>query len=259
MAQKWLDIQGGFAPLVFKFGNGIVGTTETTVWDGGPTVFDGHFAWGNGQQISIVSDSIEDAFGGTGAIALRVDGIDGVTGFRRFATYALNGTTPVVSAVDDTWLAINSMAIVATQGVGPGTANVGNISVTAVGGATPLMAKILPGNGRTLMAVYMCPRNYYGEFCYVQMFTEATKTVTFRIYGVTAELGPYEIISQLQVQGDNDITRDLTQNPQIVPPLGRIVFNAFTDVATSSCGANFSIRLRPYDPSGDADPLPGAI
>jgi len=143
------NVLGHSAEFKFARSNAIT-TTESVVWDGG-----GDYHWlTSAEKMSIVSTSTEDAVGGTGAITLIIIGLDA-----DFApiqeTITLTGTTPVIT--DNEYLRI-FRAIVLTSGTDSATtdANKGDITVTG-NISTELVAKILIGNGQTLMSTYTVP------------------------------------------------------------------------------------------------------
>jgi hypothetical protein len=130
--------------VIHKFGNNPKIDTATVpedIWDGSLAYpFPAVAAAG-----TIVSDSGDDATGGTGAKTVRVMGVD--------ANWAdisedigLNGVTPV--ALANEYLRIYRAYVIT---VGTEETNAGNIAI-AVGGTT--IAQISAGQGQTLMAIF---------------------------------------------------------------------------------------------------------
>ncbi len=130
-------------------------TIEETIWDTG-----GVYQWIDiPSQLSIVSDNVNDDWGGSGAQSVRLYGLnsdwDMIT-----EDVQLNGTTPVSTA--QTYQRIHQMTIPAIEGGGAKDA-IGTIAAKI--GAT-VHAQIINGNNQTLMALFTVPRNYTGFIIY---------------------------------------------------------------------------------------------
>jgi len=159
-----LNIARGLVPgitRINKFGAAPMGiqTTATDIWsraDATPT-----------QQIwlaptaarihAIVSSSVADAAGGTGAASVVLFGLKTWDSPESSETVTLTGTTPVNTA--NSYVIIHRMRAIAqasTTGVG---VNVGTITATAATDNT-VTAVILAGDGQTEMAIYGIPSGY---------------------------------------------------------------------------------------------------
>lgn len=132
---------------VHKFGyNASIATADTPedVWDGSLS-----YPWPSAAAVTtIVSDSADDDEGGTGAITVRVYGLD--------ANYAeidevatLNGIGVVT--LDNEYLRVFRAKVLTA---GSGDVNAGNILVKQ---STTVVTQITAGYGQTLMAIYTVP------------------------------------------------------------------------------------------------------
>jgi hypothetical protein len=104
-------------------------------------------------QLQIVSDSANDAVGGTGWQYVDIHGLD-LNGELYVERVGLDGLTPVT--LSDPFLRQNRVTPVS---VGSGNVNDGNIAVSTVVGGT-VMSNVLAGRGQTLLAVYTVPKGY---------------------------------------------------------------------------------------------------
>ena len=113
-----------------------------------------------GQTLYIVSTSASDTSAGTGARTVRVVYLDSA-GLQTFATYTMNGTTPVSMGTGFTFI---QWAEVAT--VGTGTTSVGNISISSTNGAATVATTfefIAAGGNRSLSGRYKVPSNSHAH------------------------------------------------------------------------------------------------
>lgn len=96
----------GHALLTFLGVKEVIDTTESTLWD-----IAGDFTWPTGDEAwEIVSDSVNDDFGGTGANVAIITGLD--SNFLRVTEFInMDGTTPVPTVRTD-WNRIESIAAV---------------------------------------------------------------------------------------------------------------------------------------------------
>lgn len=135
----------------FKFGRHPgVGLAEEVIWDG-----EGNYTFLEADEtLNIVSTSTDDTLLGDGARTLLVVGLD--SDFNEIQEIIeMDGTNNVLTT--NSYFRINRM-IVLTSGTNTpiGDSNLGDITAIT-SGLTILQAKILIGNGQTLMAVYTVP------------------------------------------------------------------------------------------------------
>lgn len=105
-------------------------------------------------SFEVVSDSTQDAVGGTGASAVRLDLLDANWGPVP-VTVPLTGTTP--SPVSGgPYIRGNDMRI--SGAVGSNETNVGNITLRVAGGGSTV-SYMLAGKGRAQQAIYSVPAN----------------------------------------------------------------------------------------------------
>jgi len=126
------------------------GTGTETIWSAGG-IFSRMTA---AATLSVVSTSLDDDNGGTGANSIIIYGID-ANWDTQIEIVMLDGTTPVITT--NTWLGVNRMSVylAGTNGV-----NVGNINATATGGGSTLQASIPTGEGSTQQSFLFVSRNH---------------------------------------------------------------------------------------------------
>lgn len=240
-----LDIAKNYEDLVFKFGRGesLPVGVRSLVWDASNGAYTGYFTT-NG-DITVVSDSIEDAPDGDGAASVDFTMQDARGHQYRIEDIPLNGTTPVscqavVEGRGEVWPGAVIAYTANTKENGSGNlgsevtgSNLGNIDFyrTGLNFATGGMMRIKPGNGRTLMCIWRCPYPRYGEFrklniiptsgkpCLVSLlardvyYDEATDSVSFGPWNVqgTADLDNTPVVTELEV-----VTRFLPPQTDLV-------------------------------------------
>lgn len=135
--------------LNHKFGsNDSVGTSFEDVWQQG-----GNLSYlTSAETMSVVSDSIEDDVGLTGATGITVQGLDN-NWLPISEDIIMDGTTPVVTT--NSFIRVHR-AFITT--VGTAETNVGNITITASTAAT-VQAKITATVGQTLKSQVSIPAN----------------------------------------------------------------------------------------------------
>ena len=106
---------------------------------------------------AIVSSSVEDKAGGTGATSLIVTGLKTWTSAESSETVTLDGTTPVNTA--NSYVIIHRMKCVASATTTNVGVNVGTITATAAVNNT-VTARVEIGQGQTQMAIYGVPSGY---------------------------------------------------------------------------------------------------
>jgi len=123
------------------------GTLPEDVWDAGgvwvpPTIARVH---------DLVSTSVNDAAGGTGARTVRLTGLTSWSALPETEVVTLDGTTPVATL--KAWVVIYRMETLTFGGT---RSNEGDVTATAVVDAT-VTAQIGVGSGQTLMAIFAIP------------------------------------------------------------------------------------------------------
>ena len=143
------DVAGvGSVKVVGKNSDIDSGSSPEDVWEGSgiwiePTVAQIH---------DIVSDDANDAVAGTGALSIRVSGLDG-SGLEISEVIATNGLTIVTTV--NSYNPIHELKVISAGALG---INAGNITATAQTDAT-LQIVILPGDNKSLSAIYKIPSN----------------------------------------------------------------------------------------------------
>jgi len=135
-----------------KFGNNAdVGAAWETIWSGSNT----YPFMTSADQLEVVSDSAEDDSGGTGALTMRIEGLD--------ANYEVQTSDVTLDAANvktttETYIRVYRAYILTAGSTG---ANVGAITIRDQDTDTT-RALIDAGVGQTLMAVYTVPADYTG-------------------------------------------------------------------------------------------------
>jgi hypothetical protein len=171
---------------LYKYGrNPSISTTEEIIWDGG----DGFYGFlSAATTVTVESGSADDAVGGGGATSIQITGI-GEDGCQSSEYIALNGVTPVISI--NKYSLVFRMRILAASGsatedgdpfTGP---NHGAITCKSTGAGTPTMAIITAATGQTLMAIWQCPLDKWGELKEVHIYPSGDDSVftTNTLYG----------------------------------------------------------------------------
>jgi len=124
------------------------------------------------ETMTIVSDSTEDALGGTGAHYVELHGQD-ENGDMQELVYALTGTTPVVTT--EQWL--RCCEAMCVNSAGSTETNVGTITLTHTTTTANVFGRIDPGKGVTKNALCAIPNGHYGWMnrAYVNAQNTATK------------------------------------------------------------------------------------
>lgn len=184
MALPTLDpFPPGYSDNIFRFGRaeGLAAATESLVWNGGGA-YNGILS--SGSSLTVVSDSVEDADGETGAIDLVLFyQTEDYTEY--WTTVELTGTTPVV--VLDRQGAVLSADIsytawvVTSAGMGFGEANVGNITCYQTDTPANILWHIKPGEGQTLMCLYRVPKAKIFEVHAIDAFPQGNQPVVMRV------------------------------------------------------------------------------
>ena len=216
----------------------IPGTTLVNIGGCNPDIDTGgeEDLWGQGgnlvylsspETMDIVSTSIDDDVGGTGATSLFISGI--LAGAVVTDTIALDGTTPVTST--QTFDRINFMFLF---GAGSGQTNAGDITATASTAAT-VQCRMLAGLGITQHGFYSVPA---GKTIVIkQIELNATKTgggaspiINFRVYARFSPASPWIVITErrLDVNVQDSLVLPFPASG-LLSPGADIRFSAVTD------------------------------
>jgi hypothetical protein len=158
-------------------------------------------------KISFVSNNANDTAAGTGARTLRIFGV-GTGGTEQTEDLILNGTTPVLTALD--YVGILNRVFVLTVGGGATKSNIGTITGTS-GGNT--YCTMLAGDSTMKQIAYYVPNNKTA--CIYSYLIDASKnagaTVVFDVHFYVLQNGvKYELFSFKIDQGtglDNSMQR----------------------------------------------------
>ena len=159
---------------IYKFGlNTAVGNTEEVIWDGG-----GEYLFTKTPDVlEVLSSETTDAYNGTNAWDILVYGLDSA-GYEQNEYFQLNGTT-VVTGTKKFFRVFRAFVIHAGTTTTTNGNNVGTITIRKATGDT-VMAKILPGNGQTLMCVYTIPKGKTGYVTGFSLGSGQGKSILFK-------------------------------------------------------------------------------
>ena len=166
---------------------------------------------------AIVSSSIADDVGSTGATAVLVEGLDTNLKYQS-ETVAMDGTTPVNTV--NSYLSINKLTV---SSAGSGKVNAGNITATAATDST-VSARIAAGDGQSSDAVYTVDSRYdlwvrevtasmgsvgAGSAADVEVFVRASRTGPWRVacrFGLNVD-GSSSLVqaTRIVIPGGSDI------------------------------------------------------
>jgi len=146
---------------VFKFGaNPAITTAYEDVWDSGAT-----YTWlAAATAVQVSSSAVADDAAGTGALTMRVEGLAATTYLETSEDFTLDGRTPVTGSVS--FIRVHRAYCLTA---GSGAVNAGDLYVSTTGAAhtngvpntaSEIHAKIIAGNGQTLMAIYTVPADF---------------------------------------------------------------------------------------------------
>lgn len=122
---------------------------------------------------NIKSTSASDTAAGVGARTVEVSGLVAFDTDEVSEIVTLNGITDVPTV--NSYIIIHRMEVLTK---GATSANVGTITVTAVGGGNPITAQINVGEGQTLMAIFGIPSTQIGFM--TNMYGSVQKVATGR-------------------------------------------------------------------------------
>lgn len=208
--QKYEPDEGGYKP-VFEVGNcdtevaaGLVdgrriyniygrnfdvdsGTVPEDLWNGGG-VYTGFPTTGSAETLSIVSSSVNDTSAGTGALTIKIYGLDG--NYAEITeTVTLNGTTPVTTT--QTFWRVDTAEVIAA---GSGGFNAGQITANH-STTTANVFFVMPANrGRTNTANFTVPAGWSALIRELDVWVRGSGTAQadgelwVRPYGQSAQL-----------------------------------------------------------------------
>lgn len=222
----------------FKFGrSAAITATESVIWDGG-----GDYTFLDAAEyLNIVSTSTEDdAITGAGAKTLVVYGLD-ANYIAQSELIALDGQV-AVQTTKQYLRTFRGLILTAATPTAIGGSNAGDITFTS-DDTTTLQAKILTGNGQTLMAVYTVPAGNTGFVTGLSLSTGQGKQVLFKAKFRNGVSNGFAF--------SDKFTMDLYQNqffgtlsiPLKIPEKTDIVMTGITTSGTVSGGASFGIML----------------
>jgi len=236
----YLDISRGRikdVSSVFKFGrHPSVGAAEEVVWDGEGT----YIFLEEAKTMNVVSTSIADNPAGIGASEIVIFGLDqDKKEIQEVIT--LNGQTPVTTIKE--FLRIHR-ALVLTTGTGLiiGDANIGDISISTSDTAI-LQAKMLAGNGQTLMAVYTIPAGKTGYVTGIGASTPEGKSCLMKAKIRNGPTSDYAFTVKYTIDlFEQALIQELVV-PLRVPEKTDLAFTASSTAVGTAISASFGIIL----------------
>jgi len=228
-----------------KFGyNSDIDIGTETIWSAGGTFS----RMTSAATLSVVSTSIADDSGGTGANSVVIYGVD-ANWDTQIEVLTLDGTTPVITS--GTWLGVNRMAIYLA---GSGEANAGVISATATGGGSTLQAQMPVGEGTTQQSFFFVANNHQFLADFLVLNTEklgggATPKVRFKgwVFSDVAN-AKYLVYNELIDTTTSNHTELNPSQPFIVGEKSLLYFEATTDTNDTFASCRISgILVRDVD------------
>lgn len=227
--------------LVNKFGRGVVGTTETDVWDG-----DTNYVY----STAAVTLYLSSSNAGDTSAPIVLEGVD-TNGDYQTETRTLDGTNSQTQVASSNSYARLFRAYYApTGGSWAGTADLaGDIYVSSTNGdttagvpntAADIKAKIIAGENQTLMSLYTIPNGFTGFLLDFHFITESTKVLTSRIR--MREFGSSFNTKELFIGTEPNIQNDI-QLPTQIPGKSDIKVTASVAAATGEVAATFDILM----------------
>lgn len=205
-----------------------VGTTNETVWPPG-----GMYPWPTQATVcTIYSDSASDAFGGIGATAVLVNGLDADYNVLT-EIVLLNGVTNVNSVGE--FLRVNSTIVV---GIGSEGENVGTIDVEVDGN---VVSCIEPTNNLSSALVYTIPADREGFIYATTIGTGSGKEGVMTLWFTNGEASPFYNVSELKIYQSTIYIPFVI--PNIVPEKSDIEIRCRSTASTISCHGNMGVML----------------
>jgi len=220
-----------------KFGyNADIDIGTETIWSAGGTFSRMTAA----ATLSVVSTSIADDSGSTGANSVIIYGVDS-NWDTKIEIVTLNGVTPVITS--NTWLGVNRMAIYLA---GTGETNAGVITATATAGGSTLQAQIPIGEGTTQQSIFFVANNHQFLADFLQIGSEKTgggssPKVRFKgwVFSDVAN-AKYLVFSELIDTTVENIHEINPSQPFIVGEKSILYFEATTDTNDTFVSCRFS-------------------
>lgn len=147
-------------------------------------------------QMTLVSDSANDTFTGSGARVSLVRG-NLTNNVELFEAVLLSGTTPVTTTNE--YFRVNSIGVVA---VGPGSKNEGTITLK---NGTDLLAQINPGNNLSRTAIYTVPSGVTGIFNAIDFLTGKDDNAVLTVHAHESAAGGIDFAAFEQKTYQNQI------------------------------------------------------
>lgn len=192
------------------------------------------------RTLSIVSTSIADDDGSTGANSLIVYGVD-ANWNEQTVVVTLNGTTPVVTT--ETWMGINRMSIYLS---GTGGGNAGVITATATTEAT-VQAEIPIGAGSTQTGFFFVPAGHTAlvDWLYITMTKNSggtQPTLVTKMWVTSAVSGSTYEVFRDYLNGDTENHTELRPSqPFVVGEKSLMEFQGSTNQNNTEVGVRFSM------------------
>ncbi len=187
----------------------------------------------SGENMSVVSESVNDTAAGTGCRTICIEYLDS-TGAEQKEIVTMNGTTPVVMAATDIRF-INDMY---TLTVGSNGVFVGHCKIYKTGATGTVYNMIAAGGNKSLVANYMVPVNKEFHLEGWHASEAQTKRCAFRLrstdmYGILIP-GVFCFKSTAYIKGDPTGTLPC---PVIIPALSIVKVSGWPDAsgAEGSC------------------------
>ena len=213
----YLEVRKGNVPkhsMIEKFG-AITGVTTTLT----PVTTSGKYPTPTTLiSLEIVSSSVNDAPGGTGALSLTIEGISDTNGAwtREVQTIALNGTTAV--AVPNQMRRVDRLYVVSSGSYATSTTPSHNSTITLrVAGAGAIWQVIPPtssfGLAQSEISVYSIAKGFTGYFLGKNITVESTKSANVFLFSrenadvVTTPFSPMRV-KELERNLDNEVQRE---------------------------------------------------
>lgn len=247
MAARTIEsVRSDYENFVFKFGSGEVGTSFTAIADDGVT--DTAFL-STPDKALISSASVDDIISGSGGYKVQVSGLDENL-LKTSEFIVLNGTTAVETA--NTYSIIYRMRFITQDGTvatNDGSAFTGpnHGAITAVDKTTGLitMAQIGSTNGQTLMCLWQCPLDEWGELLDVDYYVPSAKIVDllllYQVYGTDAwNVGG-------KASGIGSQVEKFFKRPQLIVPGTKLMAVAKVDSSTVEIDCTFELETFKLD------------
>lgn len=227
--------------LINKFGSGVVGTSETDIWDGATNYV---------YQTAAVTLYLSSSNAGDTSAPIVLEGL-GTNGVYQTETKALDGSNSQTQvATANSYARLFRMYYAPTGGGWAGAADLaGDIYASSTNGdttagvpqtAADIKAKIIAGENQTLMALYTIPDGFTGLLLDFHFVTESTKVLTSRIrireFGASFNTKEKFIATKPNIQDNIKLTDQ-------IPSKSDIRATASVAASTGEVSATFDILL----------------